>query len=33
MEEPVGYVIELDIDIRLYHAGDTRVFADMQLIR
>jgi L-ascorbate metabolism protein UlaG (beta-lactamase superfamily) len=32
-EEPVGYVIELENGLKLYHAGDTCAFADMQLIR
>jgi L-ascorbate metabolism protein UlaG (beta-lactamase superfamily) len=30
--EPVGYVIEFESGFRLYHAGDTAVFGDMQLI-
>jgi L-ascorbate metabolism protein UlaG (beta-lactamase superfamily) len=30
--EPTGFVIELD-GTRVYHAGDTCVFGDMQLIR
>jgi L-ascorbate metabolism protein UlaG (beta-lactamase superfamily) len=31
--EPVGYVIKLENGLKLYHAGDTCVFGDMQLIR
>jgi L-ascorbate metabolism protein UlaG (beta-lactamase superfamily) len=31
--EPVGYVIKLKNGLKLYHAGDTCVFGDMQLIR
>lgn len=31
--DPVGFVIELEDGARLYHAGDTRAFSDMQLIR
>jgi L-ascorbate metabolism protein UlaG (beta-lactamase superfamily) len=31
--EPVGYVIELENGLKLYHAGDTCAFGDMQLIR
>src|SRR5215203_1438441 len=30
--EPLGYVIEFESGFRLYHAGDTAVFGDMQLI-
>jgi L-ascorbate metabolism protein UlaG (beta-lactamase superfamily) len=30
--EPVGYIIELENGFRLYHAGDTGIFSDMQLI-
>ncbi len=30
--EPVGYVIEFESGFKLYHAGDTAVFGDMQLI-
>src|SRR5581483_11819750 len=30
--EACGYVIELRNGLRLYHAGDTGVFGDMQLI-
>jgi L-ascorbate metabolism protein UlaG (beta-lactamase superfamily) len=30
---PAGYVIEIDNGPVLYHAGDTSVFSDMQLIR
>ena len=31
--EACGYVIELMNGLRLYHAGDTAVFSDMQIIR
>jgi L-ascorbate metabolism protein UlaG (beta-lactamase superfamily) len=31
--EPVGFVVELEDGYRVYHAGDTAVFSDMQLIR
>ena len=31
--EPVGFVVELADGTRLYHAGDTNVFSDMNLIR
>jgi L-ascorbate metabolism protein UlaG (beta-lactamase superfamily) len=31
--DPVGFVIELEDGYRIYHAGDTRAFSDMQLIR
>jgi L-ascorbate metabolism protein UlaG (beta-lactamase superfamily) len=31
--EPVGFVVELEDGLRLYHAGDTDVFGDMALIR
>src|SRR5437899_12480293 len=31
--EPCGYVIEFENGLKLYHAGDTCVFGDMQLIR
>jgi len=31
--EACGYVIEFDNGVRIYHAGDTNVFGDMQLIR
>lgn len=31
--EPCGYVIELPDGRRMYHAGDTNVFGDMDLIR
>ena len=31
--DPVGFVIELEDGTRLYHAGDTRAFGDMRLIR
>jgi L-ascorbate metabolism protein UlaG (beta-lactamase superfamily) len=31
--EPMGYVIEFESGFKLYHAGDTAVFGDMQLIR
>jgi len=30
--EPVGYVIEFESGFKLYHAGDTAIFGDMQLI-
>jgi L-ascorbate metabolism protein UlaG (beta-lactamase superfamily) len=30
--EPLGYVIEFESGFRLYHAGDTAIFGDMQLI-
>ena len=30
--EPAGYVIELENGFRIYHAGDTGVFADMKFI-
>src|ERR687894_1298052 len=30
--EPLGYVIEFESGFRLYHAGDTSSFGDMQLI-
>ncbi len=30
--EPVGYVIEFESGFKVYHAGDTAVFGDMQLI-
>lgn len=30
--EPVGYVIELENGFKIYHAGDTGVFGDMQFI-
>jgi L-ascorbate metabolism protein UlaG (beta-lactamase superfamily) len=31
--EACGYVIELPSGLKLYHAGDTAVFGDMQIIR
>jgi len=31
--EACGYVLELPGGVKLYHAGDTMLFADMQLIR
>jgi L-ascorbate metabolism protein UlaG (beta-lactamase superfamily) len=31
--EACGYVLELPGGVRLYHAGDTAVFGDMQIIR
>ncbi len=31
--EPCGYVIEFKNGIKIYHAGDTNVFGDMQIIR
>jgi L-ascorbate metabolism protein UlaG (beta-lactamase superfamily) len=30
--DPMGYIIEFESGFRLYHAGDTAVFGDMQLI-
>lgn len=30
--EPAGFIIELENDYRIYHAGDTGVFGDMQYI-
>jgi L-ascorbate metabolism protein UlaG (beta-lactamase superfamily) len=30
--EPVGFVVELEDGLRIYHAGDTDVFSDMRLI-
>ena len=30
--EPAGFVIEMENDFRIYHAGDTAVFGDMRLI-
>lgn len=30
--EPVGYIIEMENGYKIYHAGDTGVFADMQFI-
>jgi L-ascorbate metabolism protein UlaG (beta-lactamase superfamily) len=30
--EPLGYVIEFESGFKLYHAGDTALFGDMQLI-
>ena len=30
--EPVGYVMEFESGFKIYHAGDTAVFGDMQLI-
>jgi len=30
--EPVGYIIEFESGFKVYHAGDTAVFSDMQLI-
>jgi L-ascorbate metabolism protein UlaG (beta-lactamase superfamily) len=30
--EPMGYVIEFESGFKVYHAGDTAVFGDMQLI-
>jgi L-ascorbate metabolism protein UlaG (beta-lactamase superfamily) len=30
--EPAGYIVELENGFRLYHAGDTGFFSDMQLI-
>jgi L-ascorbate metabolism protein UlaG (beta-lactamase superfamily) len=31
--EPCGYVIEFANGVKIYHAGDTSVFSDMQIIR
>ena len=31
--EACGYVIQLESGLRIYHAGDTAVFGDMQIIR
>jgi L-ascorbate metabolism protein UlaG (beta-lactamase superfamily) len=31
--EPCGYVIEFANGVKIYHAGDTNVFSDMQIIR
>jgi len=31
--EACGYVIEFDNGVKIYHAGDTNVFGDMQIIR
>jgi L-ascorbate metabolism protein UlaG (beta-lactamase superfamily) len=30
--EPMGYVVEFESGFKLYHAGDTCIFGDMQLI-
>ena len=30
--EPMGYILEFESGFKLYHAGDTAVFGDMQLI-
>ena len=30
--EPAGYIIELENGFKIYHAGDTGVFGDMQII-
>src|SRR5215207_5127579 len=30
--EPMGYIVEFESGFKLYHAGDTAVFGDMQLI-
>jgi L-ascorbate metabolism protein UlaG (beta-lactamase superfamily) len=30
--EPVGYIIEFENGLRLYHTGDTSLFGDMRLI-
>jgi L-ascorbate metabolism protein UlaG (beta-lactamase superfamily) len=30
--EPLGYIIEFESGFKLYHAGDTAIFGDMQLI-
>ena len=31
--EAVGYVVEFDNGVKIYHAGDTNVFGDMAIIR
>jgi len=31
--EPCGYVITFDNGLKIYHAGDTNVFGDMEIIR
>jgi len=31
--DPAGFVIELETGYRIYHAGDTRAFSDMTIIR
>jgi L-ascorbate metabolism protein UlaG (beta-lactamase superfamily) len=31
--EAVGYVIEFENGVKIYHAGDTNVFGDMEIIR
>jgi L-ascorbate metabolism protein UlaG (beta-lactamase superfamily) len=31
--EACGYVIEFSNGVKIYHAGDTNVFGDMQIIR
>ena len=30
--EPLGYILEFESGFKLYHAGDTAIFGDMQLI-
>ena len=30
--EPLGYIVEFESGFKLYHAGDTAIFGDMQLI-
>ena len=30
--EPCGYILEFENGLKVYHAGDTSVFSDMQLI-
>ena len=30
--EPMGYILEFESGFKLYHAGDTSIFGDMQLI-
>jgi L-ascorbate metabolism protein UlaG (beta-lactamase superfamily) len=30
--EPMGYIIEFESGFKLYHAGDTAIFGDMQLV-
>jgi L-ascorbate metabolism protein UlaG (beta-lactamase superfamily) len=31
--EPAGFVLEVETGLKLYHAGDTNVFSDMEIIR
>ena len=30
---PLGFIIEMEKDVRYYHAGDTSLFSDMKMIR